>query len=165
MRASRARIARGAAHRESAGRISARGAGGEFKFRRGVRAALTGLGWKCDFKRRVKIDALTTVAFAVCGFSICWILLFYYGYAHAHQHLPSMRLFYALCPDSIISVGLDDASLAVGLLGWVLIGLMNAVRYAIAGVLIGILVAVIDSKFSRRSPEIESRKQGLTLGE
>jgi hypothetical protein len=36
-----------------------------------------------------------------------------------------------------MALALDNASLLVGLLGWLIIGLTNAVLYAIAGVAVG----------------------------
>ena len=42
-----------------------------------------------------------------------------------------------------MALGLDNASVLVGLLGWLLIGFMNAVSYAIPGFLIGVLIAVL----------------------
>jgi hypothetical protein len=94
------------------------------------------------FKRKFKIVAVATAAFATCGFLICWILLAYGVYAHSHNQIPNERLILRLCPFSIITLGLDNASLGVGLLGWLLIALMNAVTYAIPGCVIGVLIAV-----------------------
>jgi hypothetical protein len=92
---------------------------------------------------RFKIIALTTAAFAACGFLICCVLLAYSVYAHAHHQMPNTKIFLTLCPASIMALGLDNASVLVGLLGWLLIGFMNAVSYAIPGFLIGVLIAVL----------------------
>jgi hypothetical protein len=94
-------------------------------------------------KQRFKIAAFTTAAFATCGFLICWILLAYSVYAHTHNRIPNEKIILRLCPFSIITLGLDNASLLVGLLGWLLIALMNAVSYAIPGFVLGVLIAVI----------------------
>ena len=96
--------------------------------------------------QRFKIVAFTTAAFAACGFLICGILLGYSVYAHTHHQIPNTKIFLTLCPPSIIALGLDNASALVGLLGWLLIGLMNAISYAIPGFLIGVLTAVICPK-------------------
>jgi len=96
-----------------------------------------------SLNRRLRIVALTTAAFATCGFFVCWILLAYSAYAHTHHQIPNGKIFLTLCPPSIVALGFDRASVLVGLLGWLLIALMNAVRYAIPGFLIGVLTAVI----------------------
>jgi hypothetical protein len=96
--------------------------------------------------QRFRIVAFTTAAFAACGFFICGILLGYSAYAHAHHQMPNTKIFLTLCPPSIISLGLDNASTLVGLFGWLLIGLVNAIIYAIPGFLIGVLIAVICPK-------------------
>ena len=74
------------------------------------------------------------------------ILLGYSVYAHTHHQMPNTKIFLTLCPPSIIALGLDNASELVGLLGWLVIGLMNAISYAIPGFLIGVLIAVICPK-------------------
>jgi hypothetical protein len=68
-------------------------------------------------KQKVKIVAFTTAAFATCGFLICWILLAYGVYAYSHNQIPNKKLILRLCPFSIITLGLDNASLVVGLFG------------------------------------------------
>lgn len=67
----------------------------------------------------------------------------YSFYSYAHNQTPNNRVMIALCPASTMSLGLDNASVLVGLLGWLLIGLMNAIRYAIPGFIIGVLAAVV----------------------
>jgi uncharacterized membrane protein len=94
-------------------------------------------------KQRFKIVAFTTAAFAACGFLICWILLAYSIYARAHHQVPNEKMMLSLCPASMLSLGLDNASVLLGLLGWLLFGFMNAIRYAIPGFIIGLLIAVI----------------------
>ena len=90
--------------------------------------------------------AFTTAAFATGGFVVCWILLAYSFYAHAHHQIPNTKIFLTLCPPSIIALGLDNSPTLVGLFGWLIIGLMNAISYAIPGFLIGALIAVIYPK-------------------
>jgi hypothetical protein len=98
-------------------------------------------------KQRLKIVAFVTGAFAACGFLICWILLAYSAYAHARHQMPNMKLFTTLCPPSIISLGLDNASFFLGLLGWLMIGFFNALTYAVPGFFVGLLTALIYPKF------------------
>jgi uncharacterized membrane protein len=45
-----------------------------------------------------------------------------------------------LCPSSILALGLDNASLPVALLGWLLIAASNAVLYGLPGALVAALV-------------------------
>jgi hypothetical protein len=97
-------------------------------------------------KQRLKVAAFTTAVFAACGFLICWILLAYSAFAHAHHQMPDMKLFMTLCPPSIISLGLDNASVPVALLGWAMIGLLNALTYSVPGLLVGLLVALVGPK-------------------
>jgi hypothetical protein len=96
--------------------------------------------------RRFRIVAFTTAAFAACGFFVCGILLGYSVYAHTHHQIPNTKIFLTLCPPSIIALGLDNASVLVGLLGWLIIGLMNAISYAIPGFPIRVLIAAICPK-------------------
>jgi hypothetical protein len=96
--------------------------------------------------QRFRIVAFTTAAFAACGFLVCGILLGYSVYAHTHHQIPNSRIFLTLCPPSIIALGLDNASALVGILGWLIIGLLNAISYAVAGFLIGVLIVVICPK-------------------
>jgi hypothetical protein len=96
--------------------------------------------------QRFRIVAFTTAAFAACGFLVCGLLLGYSFYAHAHLQIPNTKILLALCPSSIIALGLDNASTLVGLFGWLFIGLMNAISYAIPGFLIGVVIAAIYPK-------------------
>jgi len=41
-----------------------------------------------------------------------------------------------------MALGLDNASLIVGLIGWLVISLGNAVLYAIPGLVVGLLVSL-----------------------
>ena len=81
-------------------------------------------------------------SFAAVGFVMPWVLLIYYGVAHRMGHYPSTTPLICLCPTSIMALGLDNASLLVGLLGWLCIALSNAVLYAIPGVLVGTVVGL-----------------------
>jgi hypothetical protein len=95
-------------------------------------------------KQRLRIVAFTTIVFAGIGFSISWILLAYSAYvAHANHEIPNEKIFLTLCPASVLSLALDNASVFIGLLGWLLIALINAFLYAVPGVAIGFLIAVI----------------------
>jgi hypothetical protein len=76
--------------------------------------------------------------FAIAGFALPWLLLTFYAFAHELDWHPSINPLLYLCPSSILALGLDDASALVGLLGWLLIALRNAVLYAAIGVPFGV---------------------------
>jgi len=78
--------------------------------------------------------------FAAIGFAISWLLLLYYAVAHRLGGHPDTNLILYLCPPSIVALGLDYASLLVGLLGWLFISLGNAVLYSIAGAIVSVFV-------------------------
>ncbi len=78
--------------------------------------------------------------FAAVGFLLPWLLLGCYGMARHMGAHPSPELLLYLCPSSIISLGLDNASLAGGLMGWLLISATNTVLYAVLGVAVAICV-------------------------
>jgi hypothetical protein len=78
--------------------------------------------------------------FAALGFVLPWLLLGYYALAHRMGAHPNTGPLLFLCPTSIIAIGLDNASLLIGLLGWLLIGLSNAVLYAIPGIFVAVVV-------------------------
>jgi hypothetical protein len=92
-------------------------------------------------RRGLKIVA----AFATVGFIVPWLLLVFYAIAHKVGGHPSTTPLLYLCPSSIMAVGLDNASLLVGLLGWLLISVSNAVIYAIPGVAVGIVASLCKS--------------------
>ncbi|HWY20163.1 MAG TPA: hypothetical protein VNX26_03025 [Candidatus Acidoferrum sp.] len=79
-------------------------------------------------------------AFAAVGFVLPWLLLAFYAIAERMGHNPSTKLLLYLCPSSIISLGLDNASLLVGLFGWLLISASNAVLYSIPGTIVSLFV-------------------------
>jgi hypothetical protein len=81
-------------------------------------------------------------AFAAVGFVLPWLLLAFYTIARRMGvNLSTMPLLY-LCPSSIISLGLDNASLIVGLFGWLLISACNAVLYSIPGFVVSLFVGL-----------------------
>jgi hypothetical protein len=81
-------------------------------------------------------------AFATTGFALPWLLLLCYSVARNMGRHPSTTPLLYLCPPSVVSLGLDNASLIVGLIGWLFISLENAVLYAILGTVTAIVVAV-----------------------
>lgn len=88
--------------------------------------------------------------FAAAGFFMAWLLLAFCAWARElGWHLSTTPLLY-LCPSSIMSLGLDNASLLVGLLGWVLIAFSNAVLYAAVGIPFGIVIGARRSRMARR---------------
>jgi hypothetical protein len=78
--------------------------------------------------------------FAAVGFVLPWLFLAFYAIAHRlGENRSTMPLLY-VCPSSIISLGLDNASWIVGLLGWLLISTSNAVLYSIPGIVVSLFV-------------------------
>ena len=80
--------------------------------------------------------------FAVVGFVLPWLLLAFYAISRRLGENPSAMPLLYLCPSSIISIGLDNASLIVGLLGWLLISGSNAVLYSIPGIVVSLFVGL-----------------------
>lgn len=80
--------------------------------------------------------------FAAVGFLLPWLLLGSYAIAGHMGARPSPGLLLYLCPSSIISLGLDKASFAGALMGWLLISASNAVLYAVLGIVVAICVHV-----------------------
>ncbi|MGB8888837.1 MAG: hypothetical protein WCC87_19060 [Candidatus Korobacteraceae bacterium] len=74
---------------------------------------------------------------AVIGFVIAWLLLATYSIAqHIGVNLGTDLLLY-LCPTSVLSLALDNASLGVALFGWLVISITNAALYSIIGLIVG----------------------------
>ena len=72
--------------------------------------------------------------FAAIGFLQPWPLLAYCAVAHHFGGNPSTKPLVYLCPFSVAALGLDNASLIVGLIGWLFISTSNALLYAIPGI-------------------------------
>jgi hypothetical protein len=79
-------------------------------------------------------------AFALLGFIVPWVLLAYSYLENSRGHAPNGRVFLWLCPSSIMSLGLDNASVKVGLVGWLLIGVSNAVLYGVVRIVVSLFV-------------------------
>jgi hypothetical protein len=84
--------------------------------------------------------------FAVAGFVVPWLLLAFYATANRMGGHPSTTplLYLYLWPMSIAALGLDNASLLVGLLGWLAISSSNAVLYALPGTAVALIVTLLD---------------------
>ena len=80
--------------------------------------------------------------FAAVGFVLPWLLLAFYAAAHHMGENPSTTPLVYLCPSSIAALGLDNAPVIVGLLGWLLISATNAVLYAIPGFVVSLFVGL-----------------------
>jgi hypothetical protein len=78
--------------------------------------------------------------FAGIGFMLPWLLVAFYAISHSLGGNPSIKPLLYLCPSSIISLGLDNASLLVGLFGWLLISVSNAVLYSVPGVVVSLFI-------------------------
>ena len=94
-----------------------------------------------NLRRGLKVVA----AFAAVGFIVPWLLVVFYAIAHKMGNHPSTTPLIYLCPSSIIALGLDNAPLIVGLLGWLLISISNAVVYTIPGITAGIVAGLCKS--------------------
>lgn len=75
---------------------------------------------------------------ALLGFILAWALLAACTCSHhaADCCFSHSAWLLALCPPSIISISLDDASPAVGLFWWFVISVANALLYGLIGVLV-----------------------------
>lgn len=96
--------------------------------------------WRYSKKRqfrRLQKSMRVVFAFAATGFAMAWFLLAVYAVAHCLKLNPSTTPLLYLCPSSGIALGLDNASLLVGLLGWLVISISNAALYSIIGTLAG----------------------------
>jgi len=81
------------------------------------------------------------IGFAVCGFMIAVALWVYAGYLATHlttHHLiGNEALFLILCPPSIGAMGLDNAGVLGGLIGWLIIAIVDIHLYAEIGIVLG----------------------------
>ena len=75
--------------------------------------------------------------FAIIGFVIAGTLCAYAFYLTSHHQIGNEALFLVLCPTSFSATALDNAGVAGGLIGWVIISLENAVLYGLVGFGIG----------------------------
>jgi hypothetical protein len=55
---------------------------------------------------------------------------------------PSTTPLIYICPSSILSMGLDNASLLLSLLGWLIISVSNALLYSIPGAVVAFFVGL-----------------------
>jgi hypothetical protein len=74
---------------------------------------------------------------------MAWALLACYGIAHYFGLQLSSQVLLYLCPPSIAAMGLEHASLLVGILGWLLISTVNALLYAIPGGFVALCVSLL----------------------
>jgi hypothetical protein len=83
------------------------------------------------------------IGFGVTGFFLPLLLLTVYIIAgHFNDYLDTTPLFY-LCPSSIVSMGLDHASMSTAVFVWLMISATNAVLYAIVPFAIVLIYRVI----------------------
>ena len=80
--------------------------------------------------------------FAAVGFLVPWLLLAFYAIAIRKGGNPSTAPLLYLCPSSIMSLGLDNSSWVVGLIGWLLISASNAILYSIPGIIVSLFVGL-----------------------
>jgi hypothetical protein len=94
-------------------------------------------------KRAILRKRLQVVGvFAAVGFVLPWLLMAFYAIARRVGANPSTTPLLYLCPSSILSLELDNASWIVGLFGWLLISASNALLYSIPGVVVSLLVGL-----------------------
>jgi hypothetical protein len=91
-----------------------------------------------NLRRALKVVGI----FATVGFLVPWMLVVFYALAHKMGRNPSTTPLLYLCPSSIMALGLDKASLIVGLFGWLLISISNAFVYAIPGIAVGVVASL-----------------------
>jgi hypothetical protein len=99
-----------------------------------------GVLWRYSRKRQIKRlekSIKVVFTFAGIGFLTAWLLLAVYSIARYLTFSPSTTPLLYLCPSSIIALGLDNASLLVGLFGWLVISITNALLYSIVGMVVG----------------------------
>lgn len=77
------------------------------------------------------------IGFALFGFMIAIALWAYAFYLTAHHLIGNKALFLILCPPSIMAIGLDNAGVFGGIIGWLIIAIGNAVLYAAIGIVLG----------------------------
>jgi hypothetical protein len=93
-------------------------------------------------KTRIKF----AIGFAITGFVIGAVLCAYTFYVTSSHNKGasfsslSLTLYLLACPPSIGAMALDNAGIVGGLIGWLLISLMNASLYGILGLGFGIKV-------------------------
>ena len=90
---------------------------------------------------------LVIAAAAFLGFIVAWGILAFSYIADLRGYIPSVgvmvwctRVILLLCPASIFSLGLDNASLPVVLSSWLYIALSNAVLYGAVGTIVSLFV-------------------------
>ena len=77
------------------------------------------------------------IGFALFGFMIAIALWAYAFYLTAHNLSGNEALFLILCPPSILAIGLDNAGVLGGIIGWLIIAIGNALLYAAIGIVLG----------------------------
>jgi hypothetical protein len=78
--------------------------------------------------------------FAFVGFAVPWALLAFSYFARLLGRAFDSRVFLWICPTSIFSIALDNASWWVALLCWLLIGVTNAILYGAVGIIVSVFV-------------------------
>jgi hypothetical protein len=75
--------------------------------------------------------------FAIVGFAIGVSLRVYAFYLDSHGRIGNAALFLIPCPPSFGAFALDGAGIVEGLIGWLLICVMNAILYGLVGFGVG----------------------------
>ena len=88
----------------------------------------------------MKTTTKFALGFAIVGFAIGITLGGYAFYITSHGRSSNIALFLILCPPSISSMALDNASLLGGIIGWIFISVENAGLFALVGLALSRLV-------------------------
>lgn len=94
--------------------------------------------WYYSRKRhiqRLEKSLKIVFAFAATGFSLAWVLIAVYSVTPNNNLLVDFLAI--LCPTSIMSMALDDASVLAIITVWSIISVTNAAVYATVGILVG----------------------------
>ncbi len=86
--------------------------------------------------------------FAAVGFLIPAASITYYIIASHFSVYPNMTPLFYLCPSSIVSMGLEEATPSDAIVVWLVICAINAVLYALPAALIVFLLSLRKSNIS-----------------
>jgi hypothetical protein len=93
----------------------------------------------------VRVTFRIIAIFAALGFLMPGLALAFYAIAGRMNLHPSYMWALYLCPPALMALGLEGASPLAAAFEWLLIGLCNAVLYAIPGLAVGLYVYLRNS--------------------
>ena len=83
------------------------------------------------------------IGFAAVGFLLPLLSMVFYVIARHFDKFPDMTLLMYVCPSTIISMALDNASAGTAVVVWLMISASNAVLYALIPFAIVLIYRVI----------------------